>query len=84
LPIYLLELGFSVLAIGSIITATLIGSALLTLWAGLFANRHKRRHMLLAACLLMAATGAGFAVTRDFWLSSSSPSSGRSIRAQAT
>jgi len=67
LPIYLLELGFSVFAIGVIITSTLIGSALLTLWAGLFANRHKRRHMLLAACLLMAATGAGFAVTRDFW-----------------
>jgi MFS family permease len=67
LPIYLLELGFSVFAIGAIITSTLIGSALLTLWAGLFANRHKRRHMLLAACLLMAATGAGFAVTRDFW-----------------
>jgi MFS family permease len=67
LPIYLLELGFGVIAIGTIITATLIGSALLTLWAGLFANRHQRRHVLLAACLLMAATGAGFAVTRDFW-----------------
>ncbi|MBV8961649.1 MAG: MFS transporter [Hyphomicrobiales bacterium] len=67
LPIYLLELGFSVFAISSIITAALIGSALLTLWVGIFANRHKRRHMLFAACLLMAATGAGFALTMDFW-----------------
>jgi MFS family permease len=67
LPIYLLERGFSVLAIGSIITATLIGSALLTLWVGMFANRHKRRHMLAAACLLMAATGAGFALATNFW-----------------
>jgi len=67
LPIYLLELGFSVLAIGSLITVTLVGSALLTLWAGFFANRHRRRHLLLAACLLMAATGAGFALTTQFW-----------------
>jgi MFS family permease len=67
LPIYLLELGLSVLAIGSIITATLIGSALLTLWVGIFAHRHERRRMLLAACLLMAATGAGFALASKFW-----------------
>ena len=67
LPIYLLELGFSAFAIGSIITSTLIGSALLTLWAGMIANRHPRRRMLLAACLLMAATGVGFALARDYW-----------------
>ena len=34
LPVYLLELGFGVVAIGAIVTATLIGSALLTLWVG--------------------------------------------------
>ncbi|MBW0003472.1 MAG: MFS transporter [Hyphomicrobiales bacterium] len=67
LPIYLLELGFSVLSIGSLITATLVGSAFLTIWAGFFANRHKRRRLLLAACLLMAATGVGFALTTQFW-----------------
>src|SRR5437899_8438557 len=32
LPIYLVELGFSALAIGAIVTSTLIGTALLTLW----------------------------------------------------
>jgi MFS family permease len=67
LPSYLLELGFSAFAIGSIITSTLIGSALLTLWAGLIANRYSRRQMLLAACLLMTATGAGFMLVRDYW-----------------
>jgi hypothetical protein len=40
LPIYLAELGFSALAIGAIVTGTLIGTALLTLWVGWIANRH--------------------------------------------
>jgi MFS family permease len=66
-PIYLLELGFSALAIGVIVTSTLIGTALLTLWAGMVANRYSVRRLLLAASLLMAATGAAFAVTTAFW-----------------
>ena len=67
LPIYLVELGFSALAIGAIVTSTLIGTALLTLWVGWIANRHSRRLLLVAAAVLMAATGAGFAVITDFW-----------------
>jgi predicted MFS family arabinose efflux permease len=67
LPIYLVEIGFSSLAIGMIVASTLIGSALLTLWVGLVANRHSRRLLLLAASLLMAATGAGFAIVTAFW-----------------
>ena len=59
LPIYLVELGFSALAIGTIVTSTLIGTALLTLWVGWIANRHSRRLLLLASAGLMAATGAG-------------------------
>jgi predicted MFS family arabinose efflux permease len=66
-PIYLLELGFSPLAIGAIVTSTLIGTALLTLWVGMVANRHSLRRLLLAAALLMTATGIGFAVTAAFW-----------------
>src|SRR5437764_6995071 len=66
-PIYLLQLGFSALAIGAIVTSTLIGTALLTLWAGMVANRYSVRRLLLAASLLMAATGAAFAVTTAFW-----------------
>jgi MFS family permease len=66
-PIYLVELGFSPLAIGAVVTSTLIGTALLTLWVGMVANRYSVRRLLLACALLMAATGAGFAVTTAFW-----------------
>src|SRR5271169_4163834 len=67
LPIYLVELGFSALAIGAIVTSTLIGTALLTLWVGWIANRQSRRLLLLAASVLMAATGVSFAVITNFW-----------------
>ena len=67
LPIYLVELGFSALARGAIVTSTLIGTALLTLWVGWIANRYSRRLLLLAAAVLMAATGAGFAIITNFW-----------------
>ena len=67
LPIYLVERGFSALAMGTIVTGTLIGTALMTLWVGWIANRYSRRLLLLAAAVLMAATGAGFAVITGFW-----------------
>jgi MFS family permease len=47
LPIYLVELGFSTLAIGAIVTSTLIGTAILTLGVGWIANRYSRRLLLL-------------------------------------
>jgi MFS family permease len=67
LPIYLFDLGFSALAIGAIVCGTLVGTALLTLWVGIIANRHSLRRLLLAASLLMAVTGIGFAATTAFW-----------------
>jgi MFS family permease len=67
LPIYLVERGFDALAIGTIVTGTLIGTALMTLWVGWIANRHSRRLLLLAAAALMIATGVGFAATAGFW-----------------
>jgi hypothetical protein len=67
LPIYLVELGFSALAIGAIVTSTLIGTAILTLAGGWIANRYSRRLLLVIAAMLMAATGAGFAMIIDFW-----------------
>ena len=67
LPLYLLELGLSALQVGIIATATLLGSGVLTLMVGLHAYRFRYRSLLLAAALLMAATGVGFVVVSDFW-----------------
>jgi len=67
LPGYLSVLGFSSFQIAALIFATLTGSAALTLWIGFVANRIGRRHVLLAACALMFATGAGFTLVTAFW-----------------
>jgi MFS family permease len=67
LPLYLLDLGFGALEVGAIATATLVGSAALTLLVGLRAHRHSYRTLLLAATALMALTGVGFALVGDFW-----------------
>jgi MFS family permease len=67
LPVYLLELGYGALATGIIATATLLGSAILTLLAGASAGRAPVKTLLLAAAVLMTLTGVGFATIGDFW-----------------
>ena len=67
LPLHLSEIGLNNIEIGAVATATLLGSAALTLLVGLLANRIGRRQLLLRASLLMVATGLGFAVLHDFW-----------------
>jgi MFS family permease len=67
LPVYLLELGCGPFETGVIATATLGGSALLTLLAGLYAHRASGRSLLIGAALLMVLTGIAFAVFQDFW-----------------
>src|SRR5262245_12168593 len=67
LPIYLVERGFSALAVGTIVTGTLVGTALMTLWVGWIANRYSRRLLLLTAAVLMVATGVGFVAVAEFW-----------------
>jgi MFS family permease len=67
LPLYLLELGYSALQVGVIATATLLGSGVLTLAVGLHAYRFHYRALLLAATVLMALTGVGFATVTAFW-----------------
>jgi MFS family permease len=64
---YLGRLGFSPLEVGALVTATLLGSAALTLAIGLLAHRMERRHVLLAGCGLMVATGLAFASITAFW-----------------
>lgn len=67
LPYYLTLLGYSALEIGLMVTATLLGSGLMTLTIGFIAHRHSTRHLLLAASVLMAATGFTASVFTDFW-----------------
>ena len=67
LPLYLLELGYAPMDVGVIATVTLVGSGVMALGVGLQAYRFHLRTLLLAAAILMAATGVGFAFVRDFW-----------------
>lgn len=64
---YLKTLGFSGWQIGVVVTATLVGSAVLTLWAGLRLSRFGARRVLLWSCSLTALTGIGFGSVTDFW-----------------
>jgi predicted MFS family arabinose efflux permease len=67
LPAYLLALGHGEVEVGLISTATLFGSAFTTLAIGRWGNRFPIRRLMLAAALLMAATGAGFAGLSSLW-----------------
>src|SRR5919107_4540683 len=67
LPVHLAQLGLSNLQIGAVATATLLGSAALTLLVGFNAHRVGRQALLLRASVLMFVTGLGFAFLHDFW-----------------
>ena len=67
LPAYLVLLGYDALQVGVLATATLLGSALLTLAVGFSGARLAARTLLLSACLLVSLTGLGFAAVDDFW-----------------
>ena len=66
LPAYLLALGHSAFEVGVLTTATLLGSAVLTLFAGRITRRFGYRRTLLGATALMALTGLGFASFDEF------------------
>jgi MFS family permease len=67
LPAYLLAIGLSPFRAGVLSTATLLGSATLTVFAGAITGRFGHRRPLLWASALMTATGVGFAVGQGFW-----------------
>lgn len=68
LPVHLLALGLSALQVGIVATASLLGSACLTMLVGVVGARHDRRQLLLAAACLMIATGVAFALVHDYAL----------------
>jgi MFS family permease len=67
LPAYLLALGYGQIEVGVLSTTTLLGSAAATLAVGRWGHRFDIRRLLLAAGLLMAATGIAFASVSSLW-----------------
>jgi MFS family permease len=60
LPAYLSAIGYDPVQIGIVVTASLLGTALLTLGVGLIAVRHDLRTLLLGGAVLMVVTGLAF------------------------
>jgi MFS family permease len=63
LVLYLAALGLDGLTIGVILTLTLIGDTVISLWLTTSADRIGRRRVLVAGSLLMAGAGVAFAMT---------------------
>src|SRR3954449_10016698 len=68
LPAYMTALGYDAVAVGLVATASLLGTALLTLVVGLIAPRHDLRPLLMFGAGLMAATGIAFPAVEHFVL----------------
>jgi MFS family permease len=63
LVLYLAALGLDAFTIGAILTLTLVGDTLISLWLTTNADRIGRQRVLLVACLLMVVAGVVFALT---------------------
>jgi MFS family permease len=68
LVLYLAEAGLKETQIGLLLTLTLIGDTIISLWITTSADRIGRRRMLIVGALLMVFAGVLFALTRDFVL----------------
>lgn len=68
LALYLSEAGLSDSEIGLLLTLTLLGDTLISLWITTRADRVGRRRMLFFGAILMIFAGSLFAVTRNFYL----------------
>jgi MFS family permease len=66
LVLYLIELGLSEGQVGLLITLTLAGDTLISLWITTHADRIGRRRMLIASTMLMILAGIVFVMTRNF------------------
>src|SRR3954471_4247682 len=63
LVLYLDTVGLDPLAIGIVLTLTLLGDTLISLWLPTNADRFGRRHVLVAGAILMVLAGIVFAFT---------------------
>jgi len=62
LPAYLTAIGYDPVAIGIVLTASLLGTAIFTLAIGAIAPRHDLRTLMLGGALLIVFTGLAFPV----------------------
>ncbi len=65
LALYLTEAGLGAVQIGLLLTLTLAGDAVITLWLTTNADRLGRRRMLVAGAILMILAGVVFLFTRN-------------------
>ena len=68
LVFYLIGLGLSESQTGLLLTLTLAGDTVVSLYLTTRADRIGRRRMLVVGAILMAAAGLAFACTHNFWL----------------
>jgi MFS family permease len=68
LMLYLAQVGLSETQIGLLLTLTLVGDTIISLWITTHADRLGRRRMLIIGALLMVFAGVQFAITRNFLL----------------
>jgi MFS family permease len=68
LVFYLIGLGLSESQTGLLLTLTLVGDTVVSLYLTTRADRIGRRRMLIVGALLMAAAGLAFVLTRNFFL----------------
>src|SRR5258705_12085925 len=68
LPAYMTALGYDAVAVGLVATASLLGTALLTLIVGWLSPGHDLRALMLSGAGLMAATGLAFPNVEQFAL----------------
>jgi MFS family permease len=66
LVLYLEKLGLKQVQIGLLLTLTLIGDTIISLWITTNADRIGRRRMLILGAILMVSAGILFAMTRNF------------------
>ena len=69
LALYLAATGLSAAGVGAILTATLAGDILVSLWVTVVADRVGRKRMLLLGAVLMILAGLTFLLTTDpLWI----------------
>jgi MFS family permease len=68
LALYLIQVGLSEVNIGMLLTFTLLGDTVISLWITTHADRLGRQRMLIAGAALMILAAVIFAVTKNFYL----------------